>query len=234
MTLNDLMVSDKNLGEKAQEAVELAKRSTNAVSDHKATHTKLLLVIPPNRIFKYPFDSSRAIIKINKDVLLLPIEDPAAVEINGGSTPVSPSPVPSSTSSPYAFWFGALTGVITASLVAAALYFFLIYKPAPTPPEPPTSAATAIGRAYGPILASDYATAWEAGASSLDGGKSIGDSLKDVSTQFESERIKTFNDKISPGLNSIQPEGTEPTDPLIKTKMSKYWRDLAAGLRKTK
>lgn len=104
----------------------------------------------------------------------------------------------------------------------------------PAPPQPgPTPASTAYqaGLKYGPILGSTYAEAWDAAATALEQGKTVADAQRIIQQTWQDCRSKQFTAYVTPVLQAVLPEGTEPSDPVRRSAVIQAWRDFASGLK---
>ena len=91
--------------------------------------------------------------------------------------------------------------------------------------------ASALGRAYGPLLARTYAEGWIAAAKALEQGKSVEESQKELQQTWQEARNKAFRARLLPAFRKVLPEGVEPVDALERERVATFWRSFAAGLR---
>lgn len=105
-------------------------------------------------------------------------------------------------------------------------------------PAPPGKAGdlTAIGKAYGPNLAKVYASALEAGATSLEQGTAVSVSLDAIHDRFAADRLALFRKYLAPELAKVVPEAKPDPDvtPPERAGLVKALRAIATGLRLTR
>jgi len=105
----------------------------------------------------------------------------------------------------------------------------------PAPPSPLSSQALVrLGKTYTGNLGKVYASAWEAGAASLDAGKPVSEALDSVRAAWDQDRGRLFNRFVSVEFDKIVPQGKADADVTSaqRAELSKAWRSFAAGLRK--
>ena len=133
-------------------------------------------------------------------------------------------------------WLSALTLAVGALHVRAP-------EPAPAPAPAPApddieaqaaTGAIAVGKSYAPSLVASYASGWDAAANALESGASVLDSQRALQDTFLKARQQAFALKMTPALNRILPEGSEPADPAMRKAVAGYWRNIARGLRNAK
>jgi hypothetical protein len=106
--------------------------------------------------------------------------------------------------------------------------------PKPVPPADPASADSAafqIGRTYAAILPRAMADGYEAAAAKNDTGASILESQQVMTSAWRNSQTNPFTAVYNPEFSKILPEGYEPTAPTTRVAVSKFWRDMARGLR---
>ncbi len=120
--------------------------------------------------------------------------------------------------------------VIDAKWVAIFILGGIAAWPTVAPYIPKPDPWVSLGRSYRHDAAVAYATGWEAGASALESGKSMGDSQAAFQSAWFKARADAFAAKVAPKLSAILPEGAEPTD-AQRPQVVAAWRSLAKGLR---
>ena len=124
-----------------------------------------------------------------------------------------------------AFLLVVLTGTVVFDHVLAW------NGPGTTPSRGPRVDGRILGRGYAAALAGTYADAWDAGATVLEQGKSVGEAQKTLVDTWKSARANAFGSQIAPAMQRVLPEGVEPDDPAVRAAVVKLWKDFARGLR---
>ena len=120
-------------------------------------------------------------------------------------------------------------------LVASASAWAVVLANGPGS-SPPTIEAVSpireIGRGYGRDLAGVYSGAWLEGATALERGSSVAESLGVVEKAWRVGRVKLFDRKVAPVFSEAVPEGrpAEETSTAERMRLSALWREFAAGL----
>lgn len=103
----------------------------------------------------------------------------------------------------------------------------------PREPAAPTSVVDgkALGRKFAGTVAATFGDAWQAGAATLAGGKSVAEAQAALQAKWQEGRTKAFATQVAPEFTRVLGEGSEPTDPTQRAQVVQLWRDFAAGLK---
>lgn len=101
-----------------------------------------------------------------------------------------------------------------------------------SPIEAASAGIREIGREYPKGLASAYAAAWIDGATALESGRGVSDSLGEVERAWKAGRTSLFDEKVSPVFSRVVPEGQPEaaTSYMDRATLAVLWREFAAGL----
>jgi hypothetical protein len=137
-------------------------------------------------------------------------------------------------------WFPTrrtLVTVIASALVGASVTFgiaaWLQTHDGANAAQPPHDAHfAAVGRAYLPRLAEEYARAWDQGAIALDSGQPVSAAVDLVAKNWTSGRTALFDKLVAPEFAKIVPESIKESDvtPQKRTALAAAWRGFAVGL----
>lgn len=117
------------------------------------------------------------------------------------------------------------------ALVLGGVYFWDYLRGDHGNPAPAVDKTfVAIGRQYPKHLGEAYGEAWLDGAESLEGGKSIKDSLDVVTKAWSSGRTKVFEEVLTPAMAKIVAENQVDLSPSERAAMVRAWRGLAKGM----
>ena len=88
-----------------------------------------------------------------------------------------------------------------------------------------------LGRSYAPQVASSLGDAWLAAADAIERGQSMTEAQAALQKAWQDSRVRAFSAGVAPEFSRVLPEGQEPTDPVLRARVVKLWRDFAAGLK---
>ena len=127
----------------------------------------------------------------------------------------TPSPrSPSNQGHPMRVFKDYLTPVSVLLLAGVIVFDHLSPRVAPSP-EPTVNGET-LGRAYSPILAATYATAWEAAAQEIEQGKPVAEAQQVFQSTWQDERSRHSNPRFSPASRLSFPKApNRPTRPSV-------------------
>lgn len=153
--------------------------------------------------------------------------------------PPTPRPAPAPPPPPPPLWRTLLPYVLTAvlgSLVSLLVVWLVVPRPqapdTPTPQPPAVSTkALTLGKEFAPALVESYAAGWEAAASRIDAGGTVAESQAELQQVWQSKRQQAFLERIAPAFAAVLPEGEEPKDQQMRTRVATAWRSFARGLR---
>ncbi|WP_435018925.1 hypothetical protein TA3x_000915 [Tundrisphaera sp. TA3] len=125
----------------------------------------------------------------------------------------------------------SMNSILIVVLIGIVGYDHFIKDRHAAPALPAAVDGAALGRDYAPTLAPALADGWEAAASAIEGGKSMGEAQATLQSAFKAARVKTFTEKVAPAFARVLPEGEEPRDATARADVARLWRGFARGLK---